>query len=234
MDALIIGFAVIIVICVILSARNAHLGKGHDVKVQFVNSETGRTVHVGHGNSIGSAIEDGFSKMWNSVSISTREDTIKSKLDSMTSTLSDNRSRMTKCDIAQCEQYVSYMRDLLAKKQAERQHMEREQKEINMERKRQKAEKSAELARQQLEKEKALSERQHYIAEQRRLVTASVRYEVMRRDHFRCVLCGSTAQNGTTLHVDHIIPLAKGGTSEMANLRTLCDRCNLGKGTKIE
>lgn len=76
--------------------------------------------------------------------------------------------------------------------------------------------------------------RGEFAAQQRRLVTASVRYEVLRRDNFRCVICGASAKNGAVLHVDHILPVSKGGTSEMANLRTLCDRCNLGKGSKIE
>ena len=69
---------------------------------------------------------------------------------------------------------------------------------------------------------------------ERQKVTDSMRYDVMRRDGFRCVLCGRSAQDGATLHVDHIIPLAKGGLSEMSNLRTLCDRCNMGKSDKIE
>lgn len=76
--------------------------------------------------------------------------------------------------------------------------------------------------------------RGEFAAQQRRLVTASVRYEVLRRDNFRCVICGASAKNGAVLHVDHILPVSKGGTSEMANLRTLCERCNLGKGSKIE
>lgn len=92
--------------------------------------------------------------------------------------------------------------------------------------------------------ERMRSERTRYEAEfaahrefaqqQRRLVTASVRYEVLRRDNFRCVICGASAKNGAVLHVDHILPVSKGGTSKMENLRTLCERCNLGKGAKIE
>jgi len=38
---------------------------------------------------------------------------------------------------------------------------------------------------------------------------------------------------GLTLHIDHIIPVSKGGTNEEANLVTACDQCNLGKGAKI-
>jgi 5-methylcytosine-specific restriction endonuclease McrA len=32
-----------------------------------------------------------------------------------------------------------------------------------------------------------------------------------------------------TLHIDHIVPVSKGGASEMDNLQTLCFDCNEGK-----
>ncbi|MCW5775769.1 MAG: HNH endonuclease [Phycisphaeraceae bacterium] len=32
------------------------------------------------------------------------------------------------------------------------------------------------------------------------------------------------------LHVDHILAWSNGGETVLANLQTLCDRCNLGKG----
>lgn len=62
----------------------------------------------------------------------------------------------------------------------------------------------------------------------------SLRYDVMMRDGFKCIICGATAADGVKLHVDHIIPISKGGLTEIDNLRTLCDRCNLGKSDKIE
>lgn len=69
---------------------------------------------------------------------------------------------------------------------------------------------------------------------QRSLMTDSLRYDVMKRDGFRCVLCGRTANDGVVLHVDHIFPVAKGGKTEMNNLRTLCEYCNLGKSAKYD
>ena len=69
---------------------------------------------------------------------------------------------------------------------------------------------------------------------QRSLMTDSLRYDVMKRDNFRCKLCGLSADDGAVLHVDHIVPVAKGGKTEMSNLRTLCDRCNLGKRDKYD
>ena len=65
-------------------------------------------------------------------------------------------------------------------------------------------------------------------------VSDSLRYDILNRDHFRCSICGASAKEGVRLHVDHIIPIAKGGKSVPENLRTLCERCNIGKSDKIE
>ena len=83
-------------------------------------------------------------------------------------------------------------------------------------------------------KEAQMSEQRRYIAQERRKMKDTLRYDVMMRDGFRCVLCGATQADGVKLHVDHIVPLAKGGKTEMSNLRTLCERCNMGKRDKIE
>ena len=69
---------------------------------------------------------------------------------------------------------------------------------------------------------------------QRTLFSNSLRYDVLKRDGFRCQICGRTAQDGVKLHVDHIIPVSKGGKTEMGNLRTLCSDCNVGKKDKYD
>ncbi len=83
------------------------------------------------------------------------------------------------------------------------------------------------------EKAATIIHREHMKAERSKM-TDSLRYDILRRDHFRCQICGATAQDGVKLHVDHIIPVSKGGKTEKSNLRTLCDKCNLGKRDKIE
>lgn len=45
----------------------------------------------------------------------------------------------------------------------------------------------------------------------------------------RCWYCGKAM---TDYHVDHFIPLAKGGTSSVDNLRLACPACNLSKSAK--
>ena len=69
---------------------------------------------------------------------------------------------------------------------------------------------------------------------ERSIMNDNIRYNVLKRDNFSCVLCGATTKDGVKLHVDHIIPVSKGGKTVMNNLRTLCDRCNKGKSNKIE
>jgi hypothetical protein len=60
----------------------------------------------------------------------------------------------------------------------------------------------------------------------------SLCFKVMKRDKFKCVLCGrSPATNPQVeLEIDHIIPWSKGGETLPENLQTLCAECNNGKG----
>jgi predicted restriction endonuclease len=62
----------------------------------------------------------------------------------------------------------------------------------------------------------------------RKTLSAKLRYEVFKRDQFKCRICGRTAKE-TKLEVDHIIPVSKGGTDDLDNLQTLCVDCNRGK-----
>jgi 5-methylcytosine-specific restriction endonuclease McrA len=63
-------------------------------------------------------------------------------------------------------------------------------------------------------------------------IRAQMRFRVLQRDGFRCRYCGhSGSAPGVVLHVDHVVPLAAGGTSTEDNLVTACEECNLGKST---
>jgi hypothetical protein len=59
-------------------------------------------------------------------------------------------------------------------------------------------------------------------------ISKTLRFEVFKRDSFKCQYCGATAPE-VVLHVDHINPVAKGGSNEITNLVTACQPCNLGK-----
>lgn len=71
-----------------------------------------------------------------------------------------------------------------------------------------------------------------FAQEQRALVTPKIRFEVLKRDNFTCQYCGAHGE-GVVLEVDHIIPISKGGTSDMGNLSTACFDCNRGKGSDL-
>lgn len=61
-----------------------------------------------------------------------------------------------------------------------------------------------------------------------------VREVVYLRDGGRCMKCGKRL-NKHNFHVDHIIPIAKGGDEwELSNLELSCQECNLKKGTQEE
>lgn len=72
------------------------------------------------------------------------------------------------------------------------------------------------------------------VACERAKMTPSLRYDVFKRDGFRCTICGRTKDDGIKLHVDHIKPVSKGGKTVISNLRTLCDLCNQGKSDKYD
>ncbi len=47
-----------------------------------------------------------------------------------------------------------------------------------------------------------------------------------------CYLCGKRIPLGDR-HVDHIIPLSKGGAHTAGNLAIACSSCNIRKGAKM-
>ena len=61
-------------------------------------------------------------------------------------------------------------------------------------------------------------------------LSPSVRFEVLKRDGFRCAYCGATPGEDA-LHVDHAVSVADGGSDTIENLVTACQTCNLGKGS---
>jgi len=66
------------------------------------------------------------------------------------------------------------------------------------------------------------------VQRKRQPISKKLRLLILERDNYRCRLCGKSARD-TELEVDHIIPVAKGGTAGLNNLQTLCIDCNRGK-----
>lgn len=78
--------------------------------------------------------------------------------------------------------------------------------------------------------------RQHQVPavrqSQGRSIPLTLRFAVLKRDGYRCQLCGKTATDGVQLEVDHKKPHSKGGEDTEDNLWTTCFECNRGKGDK--
>lgn len=76
----------------------------------------------------------------------------------------------------------------------------------------------------------------------RRRISPTQRKAVLERDGYKCRICGISRQylddkvpglgEYLRLEIDHIVPIAQGGTSDESNLQCLCWRCNSLKGSK--
>ena len=59
--------------------------------------------------------------------------------------------------------------------------------------------------------------------------TEAQKEAIMKRDNYRCVVCGLGRENGVDLQVDHIKPKDQGGKAEIDNGETLCAKHNFQK-----
>lgn len=75
--------------------------------------------------------------------------------------------------------------------------------------------------------------REYYSKSQRKLLTKELRKKIMIRDHYTCQICGKYMPDEVGLHVDHIIPISKGGKTVLSNLQVLCSKCNGKKSNRV-
>jgi 5-methylcytosine-specific restriction endonuclease McrA len=59
-----------------------------------------------------------------------------------------------------------------------------------------------------------------------------VRKHVFERNNYQFQSCQQIDLTTKNLQVDHIIPLAQGGTNEFSNFQALCAKCNREKSAK--
>lgn len=69
-------------------------------------------------------------------------------------------------------------------------------------------------------------------ARKRAWLPFELRQQVAAKNKYKCQSCGRSTHE-VKLHVDHVVPLAKGGTDDISNLCLLCQYCNLRKGSKV-
>lgn len=67
---------------------------------------------------------------------------------------------------------------------------------------------------------------EYYAKEQRKLMTKELKERIKKRDNYTCQLCSKYMPDEVGLHIDHIIPVSKGGKSISSNLQVLCSKCN--------
>lgn len=67
---------------------------------------------------------------------------------------------------------------------------------------------------------------EYHSKEQRKRMTTALREEIAIRDNYTCQICGKYMSDGVGLHIDHIVPIKKGGKSIPSNLQVLCSKCN--------
>lgn len=65
----------------------------------------------------------------------------------------------------------------------------------------------------------------------RKSLSKKIRFEIFKRDRFTCQYCGASAPD-VVLNVDHVQPVAAGGSDDFSNLTTACFSCNNGKGAR--
>ena len=75
--------------------------------------------------------------------------------------------------------------------------------------------------------------REYNSQNQRKLMTKDLRKQIMLRDNYTCQKCGKYMPDEVGLHIDHIIPIAKGGKTIPSNLQVLCSKCNGRKSDKL-
>lgn len=89
------------------------------------------------------------------------------------------------------------------------------------------------IVEREIERDQVLVPRTTSDAIERAKLTPKLRYDVLIRDDLRCRVCGASPETGAHLHIDHIMPISKGGRTEFDNLQALCSPCNMGKGARL-
>ncbi len=66
-----------------------------------------------------------------------------------------------------------------------------------------------------------------------RYIPFRTKIRVVRRDNYTCQHCNKHLQDNE-VEFDHVIPVARGGSSEEHNIRLTCHDCNADKSDKVE
>jgi 5-methylcytosine-specific restriction endonuclease McrA len=61
----------------------------------------------------------------------------------------------------------------------------------------------------------------------------ALREAVIARDGMVCGLCSGVVENRADIHIDHIVPVSRGGSDHLGNLQVSHSWCNLAKGARV-
>ena len=64
-------------------------------------------------------------------------------------------------------------------------------------------------------------------------ITAKQRNSIFERCEGKCAYCAGQLLYNDPWHIDHIVPLAKGGSNDESNLTLACALCNVKKRDKL-
>ena len=64
-------------------------------------------------------------------------------------------------------------------------------------------------------------------------IPTNIRRMVINRDGYYCVYCDEDLTD-SEIHLDHVIPESRGGTTTYDNLQVTCRKCNTSKGILTE
>ena len=62
-------------------------------------------------------------------------------------------------------------------------------------------------------------------------LSKDVAYKLLMLQHSKCAICKKNLKK-TGFHLDHVVPLARGGKNIDANIQLTCPKCNTSKGSK--
>ena len=65
----------------------------------------------------------------------------------------------------------------------------------------------------------------------RKKLPENTRLSIYAKHDYKCATCGVDLRL-VTPHIDHIVPIAKGGPDTLENMQALCQSCNLKKGAR--
>lgn len=74
--------------------------------------------------------------------------------------------------------------------------------------------------------------REYHDKNQRKNMTKELKEKIKKRYNYTCQICGKYMPDEVGLHIDHIVPVSKGGKSVESNLQVLCSKCNGRKSNK--